>query len=122
MHLITLCAIKEYRSFDFRPEISAGHQFDPFIVPNVPFMTAAWELARDPSNFMKNIAVKAVLLTTSSRPFVVCGVKKKCVAPGVPSAYTRSKCAGQYFIKLIINNHTFSTYLLIHFYGAMMIN
>lgn len=60
---------QEYRSYDFRAELSAGHQFDSFIVPNVPFMTAAWELLR--TEFFKGLGIKAGLLGTGSKPFVV---------------------------------------------------
>lgn len=73
IHSITIVFIfqfiQEYRSFDFRPDISAGHQYDPIIVPNVPFLTAAWEIER--ADFVKELAVKAVLMATQSKPFVV---------------------------------------------------
>lgn len=62
--------MKEHRSFDFRPDLSDGHQFDPLIVPSVPFFTAAWSVRRELS-FIKNLLVKTAILTSSSKPFVV---------------------------------------------------
>lgn len=37
-------------------------------MPNVPFLTAAWEISR--ADLLKELAVKAVIMTTQSKPFV----------------------------------------------------
>lgn len=72
----TVFILKEHRSFDFRPELSAGHQFDPFIVPNVPFLTAAWELSK--SDYWKVLGFNAITGLMSLKPFVV-GVQPNLV-------------------------------------------
>lgn len=64
---------QEFRSFDFRPDISVGHQWDSLIVPNVPFLTAAWKLLR--ADLLEDFAVKTVILSTNSKPFVVSDTK-----------------------------------------------
>lgn len=88
---------KEYRSFDFRPDISVGHQFDPFIVPNVPLLTAAWELAR--AGFLREVAVKTFILATQSKPFVVSIAIEIFIILFDPTSNNMSMCF--YFLLLV---------------------
>ncbi|XP_055318862.1 scavenger receptor class B member 1-like isoform X3 [Sitodiplosis mosellana] len=59
---------REHRSFDFRPELSAAHQFVPLIVPNVPFLTAAWQSLK--WDYLKTAAFNVATFAITLKPFV----------------------------------------------------
>lgn len=48
--------------------MSAGRQLDTLVVPNIPLFSVAWNLKK--VAFWEEMAVKAVLLTVPTNPFV----------------------------------------------------
>lgn len=64
---INLPPLQEKRSYEFDPEQSVGHRYDPVIVPNIP-MISTLEVMRQ-SSFLKSLAIHQMLILYSQTMF-----------------------------------------------------